>query len=78
MHLIRCDEVVPGTKKLSDLTGPIDEALAKELLEKISAVERQQTPVKYTVRLAALQAGDAGVGKIARLPARQEGHHGGA
>ena len=40
VHLIRCDEVVPGTKKLSDLTGPIDEALAKELLEKISQLER--------------------------------------
>ncbi len=48
VHLIRCDEVLPGTKKLADLSGPIDEALAKELLEKISQLERQQTPVKYT------------------------------
>ena len=48
VHLIRCDEVVPGTKKLSDLSGPIDAALAKELLEKISELERKQTPVKYT------------------------------
>ena len=37
VHLIRCDEVVPGKKKVSDLSGPIDEALAKELLEKLSA-----------------------------------------
>ncbi len=48
VHLIRCDEVVPGTKKLSDLVGPIDDALAKELLEKISQLERQQTAVKYS------------------------------
>ncbi len=48
VHLIRCDEVVPGTKKLADLTGPIDEALAKELLEKISQREREKTEVKYT------------------------------
>ncbi len=48
VNLIRCDEVVPGTKTLSDLSGPIDEALAKELLEKISQLERKQTPVKYT------------------------------
>ncbi|MGA2254386.1 MAG: peptidylprolyl isomerase [Thermoguttaceae bacterium] len=48
VHLIRCDEVLPGTKKLSDLIGPIDNALAKELLERISQRERQQTPVKYT------------------------------
>ena len=48
VHLIRCDEVLPGTKKLSDLIKPIDQALAKELLEKISQRERQQTPVKYS------------------------------
>lgn len=48
VHLIRCDEVLPGTKKVSDLTGPIDEALAKELLEKLSHLERQKTEVKYT------------------------------
>ncbi|MGO9114777.1 MAG: peptidylprolyl isomerase [Thermoguttaceae bacterium] len=48
VHLIRCDEIVPGTKKASDLTGLIDEALAKELLDKISRLERKQTPVKYT------------------------------
>ena len=48
VHLIRCDEVVPGTKQVTDLTGPIDEALAKELLIKISQRERQQTAVKYT------------------------------
>ena len=48
VHLIRCDAVVPGTKTLADLTAQIDEALAKELLEKISKLERQRTPVKYT------------------------------
>jgi parvulin-like peptidyl-prolyl isomerase len=48
VHLIRCDEVVPGTKKLADLTASIDVALAKELLEKISQRERQRTTVKYT------------------------------
>ena len=48
VHLIRCDEVVPGTKKISDLTGVIGEALAKELLEKISQLERPRTAVKYS------------------------------
>ncbi len=48
VHLIRCDEVVPGTKKISDLTGAIDEALAEELLVKISHLERPRTTVKYT------------------------------
>ena len=48
VHLIRCEEVLPGTKKVADLGGPIDEALAKELLEKVSQLERQQTTVEYT------------------------------
>jgi parvulin-like peptidyl-prolyl isomerase len=48
VHLIRCDTVVPGTKKVSDLTAPIDEALAQELLDKISQLQRQRTPVKYS------------------------------
>jgi parvulin-like peptidyl-prolyl isomerase len=48
VHLIRCDEVLPGAKKLPDLVGAIDQALAKELLEKISQIERRQTAVKYS------------------------------
>ena len=48
VHLIRCDDVLPGKKTLSDLMGPINEALAQELLEKLSQLERQQTAVKYT------------------------------
>ena len=48
VHLIRCDEVLPGTKKLSDLSRQIDDALAKELLQKLSDLERKDTPVKYT------------------------------
>ena len=42
VHLIRCDEVVPGTKRVADLSGPIDEALAKELLVKISQLEARR------------------------------------
>ena len=57
VHLIRCDEVVPGTKKLAELTGPIDEALAKELLEKIAQREREKTEVKYTSAWPHFKAG---------------------
>ena len=67
VHLIRCDEVVPGTKKVSDLTGPIDEALAKELLEKTFGSGTPVDPGEVHLRLAALQAGDAGVGEITLL-----------
>jgi peptidyl-prolyl cis-trans isomerase SurA len=48
VHLIRCDEVVPGTKNLSDLVGPIDEALTKEMVAMIAQRQRQETPVKYS------------------------------
>jgi len=48
VHLIRCDEVIPGKKTVADLAGSIDDALAKELLEKLSRLEREKTPVEYT------------------------------
>jgi tRNA A37 threonylcarbamoyladenosine dehydratase len=48
VHLIRCDEVLPGKKTVADLTRTIDDALAAELLEKLSRLERDKTPVKYT------------------------------
>jgi hypothetical protein len=46
--LIRCDEVLPGKKTAADLTRTIDDALAAELLDKLSRLEREKTPVKYT------------------------------
>ena len=47
VHLIRCDEVVPGTKRIADVSDTIDAALAQELLAKISGIERDRTEVKY-------------------------------
>lgn len=40
VHLIRCDAVVPGTKKIADVSDTIDAALAQELLAKLSGIER--------------------------------------
>jgi parvulin-like peptidyl-prolyl isomerase len=48
VHLIRCDEVVPGTKELADVKDAVDAALAQELLTKISGLQRDRTDVKYT------------------------------
>ncbi len=48
VHLIRCDEVMLGTKKIADVSDTIDAALAHELLSKISGLERDRTEVKYT------------------------------
>ena len=63
VHLIRCDEVLPGTKQAADLSGPIDDALAKELLRKLSDLERKSTPVKYTSAWPHFKAGTQEVAK---------------
>ncbi|NUQ66215.1 MAG: peptidylprolyl isomerase [Pirellulales bacterium] len=47
VHLIRCDEVKPGTRQLDEVRGTVNEALARELLEKLARNERQYTPVEY-------------------------------
>ena len=48
VHLIRCDEMKPGTKQLADVRKELEDALSLELLEKLSKTERRFTPVKYT------------------------------
>jgi hypothetical protein len=48
VHLIRCDEIKPGHKKLADVRREVEDALARELLEKLAAIERQHVPVRYT------------------------------
>ena len=47
VHLIRCDQVRPGTKKLSEVRKEVEDALSRELLEKLATLERRHTPVKY-------------------------------
>jgi parvulin-like peptidyl-prolyl isomerase len=46
--LVRCDDVRPGTKSLADARTEVDEALAVELLRKLSETQRRLTAVKYT------------------------------
>jgi parvulin-like peptidyl-prolyl isomerase len=48
VHLIRCDEIKPGAKKLADVRKELEDALSLELLDKLSKTERRFTPVKYT------------------------------
>jgi len=48
VHLIRCDEIKPGTQTLADAQGPLRKALARELIEKLAEHERRRTAVKYT------------------------------
>lgn len=48
VHLIRCDEIRPGSKQLADVRDEVETALARELLDKLARFEQKQTPVEYT------------------------------
>jgi hypothetical protein len=57
VHLIRCDGVKPGTRSLADVRGQVEEALARELLEKLAARQRPHTRVEFTGRLPYFKPG---------------------
>ena len=48
VHLIRCDEIRPGSKQLADARSQVEQALGRELLEKLARFEQKQTPVEFT------------------------------
>jgi parvulin-like peptidyl-prolyl isomerase len=48
VHLIRCDAIRPGTKQLADVRKELEDALARELLDKIARLEERRTPVRFT------------------------------
>jgi len=48
VHLIRCDEIRPGSKQLADVRKELEAALARELLDKLARFEQKQTPVEFT------------------------------
>jgi parvulin-like peptidyl-prolyl isomerase len=48
VHLIRCDAIRPGTRKWSDVRKPLEEALGRELLEKLAQSEQAFTRVEFT------------------------------
>ena len=57
IHLIRCDESKPGTKQLAEVRKEVGDALARELLDKLAAIERNRTAVKYTGALPHFKPG---------------------
>jgi len=48
VHLIRCDEIRPGSRQLADVRKEVEAALARELLDKLARFEQKQTPVEFT------------------------------
>ncbi len=57
VHLIRCDAVQPGAKQLADCRKEVEDALARELLDKLSALERRSTKVEYRAGVPHFQPG---------------------
>jgi peptidyl-prolyl cis-trans isomerase C len=47
VHLIRCDQVKPGTTPLSAVRTEVEEALARELLTRLAQIESRHTPVRF-------------------------------
>jgi len=48
VHLIRCDEIKPGTRSLQDAREELEQAMARELLDKLARLEERHTPVTFT------------------------------
>lgn len=48
VHLIRCDAVRPGTKQLAEVRKELEDALARDLLNKLARLEERRTAVRFT------------------------------
>ncbi len=57
VHLIRCDAIRPGTKQLADVRKELENALARELLDKIARREERRTPVRFTGKVSYFRPG---------------------
>jgi parvulin-like peptidyl-prolyl isomerase len=57
VSLIRVDRYKPGPKQLADVRKTIEEALARELMEKLADAERPTTPIVFTGKLPYFKPG---------------------
>jgi parvulin-like peptidyl-prolyl isomerase len=48
VHLIRCEQIKPGTKPLSEVRTEVEESLARELIARLAQIESRHTPVRFT------------------------------
>jgi parvulin-like peptidyl-prolyl isomerase len=48
VHLVRCDAIRPGRKGVADVRKQLEEALARELLDKIARLEEHHTAVQFS------------------------------
>jgi parvulin-like peptidyl-prolyl isomerase len=48
VHVIRCDEIKPGSKSLGEVRKSVEEALARELLDKLARQQQGHTAPEFT------------------------------
>jgi parvulin-like peptidyl-prolyl isomerase len=48
VHLIRCDEIRPGNKQWSEVRNELQQALARQLIDKLSALQHHNSSVEFT------------------------------
>ena len=63
IHLIRCDQIKPGAKKLAEVRKELEDALSQELLDRLAKTQRQYTPVEYTGVLPHFKPGTHEIGQ---------------
>ena len=57
VHLIRCDEIEPGSRQWAAVRPQLQKALARELLGRLARVQQRHTPVKFTGKAAYFKPG---------------------
>ncbi len=57
VHLICCNEIKPGDKRLDDVRKKLEEGLSRELLDNLARKQNNITPVKYTGKMPYLKEG---------------------
>jgi parvulin-like peptidyl-prolyl isomerase len=57
VHLLCCNGIKPGKKRLDEVRKELDEALARELLDKLAQLQRAYTPVSYSGKVPYLRPG---------------------
>jgi peptidyl-prolyl cis-trans isomerase C len=57
VHLIRCDEIVPGSKVWTEVREQLTEALARELLGRLARVQQGYSRVEFTGKVPHFKPG---------------------
>ena len=57
VHLVRCDAIRPGGKKLADVRKELEDALARELQDNLARLEISYTRVVFTGKLPHFKLG---------------------